>query len=99
MKSYKLVINGVEVTSPNVKIGVSVTKVYAQITKYGNNPSRITELTILRNAIQKANDSCHVDSRYTTMKAADVVKCFGDDIKRFPKTAIVIPSKVIKTNR
>ena len=64
---------------PESTIGISVIKVYAQIARFGNNPSRIDELKILRNAIKNANGKAHLDSRYTLMKVSDVRVCFGSE--------------------
>ncbi len=76
---------------PESTIGISVIKVYAQIARFGNNPSRIDELKILRNAIKNANGKAHLDSRYTLMKVSDVRVCFGSEFNSFPTTAFVIP--------
>lgn len=72
------------------KIAISVINVYAQIAKFEDNPSRINELRILREAIKRANGKKHIDSRYTIMEVGDIRTCFGDDLRNIPETAVIL---------
>ena len=91
---------GIERHNQNVKgiksegdIGVSVIKVYAQIARYGNNPSRFRELQILRKAIKSASGKKHMDYRYAKMKYSEALLCFGEELDSFPKSALVASLK------
>lgn len=69
-------------------VGISLSKVYAQIAKYSNNPSRSNEVQILRKAIKSASGEKHLDSRYAIMKFVDAELCFGEELRRFPKSML-----------
>lgn len=71
---------------PNCKIGVKTTTIYAQMAKYHQNPTRIVQSRILHNALQSARVSKHLDSKYIVMELSEVILCFGESLKKLPKT-------------
>lgn len=70
---------------PNQKIGINVSRVYFQIAKFNQNPSRAKELKILKTAISQAKNKYNLDTRYTIMELQDFVFCFGNNLKKMPK--------------
>lgn len=71
---------------PNYKIGVKTTVVYTQMAKYHQNPKRIVQANILHKAIKTAKISKYLDSRYIVMELSEVISCFGESLRKLPKT-------------
>ncbi len=71
---------------PNYRIGVKTTAIYAQMAKYHQNPKRIVQSRILHKALRSARVSKHLDSKYIVMELSEVITCFGESLKKLPKT-------------
>lgn len=72
---------------PEFEVGVNVNRIYIQIAKYSFDPGRADELKILYNAVDRLYDvNMHIDSRYITMCIGDIMACFGDGLKKLPRT-------------
>lgn len=82
-------IKGLQKELPKKKIGVNVNRIYIQIAKYNCNPNRVTEIQILKKALLNVSNKNHFDSRYATMNLEDVIKCFGANLNKLPKTTFV----------
>lgn len=74
---------------PNQKIGVNVSRIYVQIAKFNQNPSRTEEIQILQKAIAYTSNKYNMDAKYTIMELQDVVLCFGKSLKKLPKSTFV----------
>lgn len=79
---------------PTQKVGVNVNAIYIQIAKYSQNPSRVNEIRILKEALIFARKKNYTDTHYTIMELSDVIKCFNKYLKRLPKSTF-LPTNII----
>ena len=77
-------IKGLFKVFPQIEIAVRINAIYSQIAKFTNNPLRNDEMRIFMDTLKKAQTDKNRRCKYTVMKLEDVVKCFGDDLKKMP---------------
>ena len=82
-------IKGLHLLSPKMVVGVRISTIYCQFAKYGNNPSRENEITILLNALHSVRNDRYRRYRYVPMTLQDVISCFGRDLKKLPISSFV----------
>lgn len=82
-------IKGLYLLYPKMLVGVRVSTIYCQFAKYGNNPSRKNEVTILINALRSVQNDRYRKYCYIPMILQDVISCFGKDLKKLPVSTFV----------
>ena len=79
---------------PHQKVGVNINRIYIQIAKFSQNPNRSQEIQILKKAIVKADGIKLRESRYVVMELPDVMFCFGDNLKKLPKSTFMLTHSI-----
>lgn len=77
-------VQGLFKVFPDYEIGVRINAIYAQIAKFSGNPHRTDELKTCLYALKKVENDKFRRYKYTTMTLQDVIKCFGNDLKKMP---------------
>lgn len=82
-------VQGLSEMFPDYEIGVRINTIYAQIARFSSNPRRSNELQLCQHALKKVETDKFRRYKYTTMPLQDVIKCFGDDLKRMPMGSFI----------
>lgn len=87
-------VQGLSKLFPDYEIGVSISAIYTQIARFSSNPLRTNELQLCQRALEKIKTNKSRRYKYTTMTLQDVVKCFGDDLKKMPLGSFIQSSPI-----
>lgn len=74
---------------PEQEVGVSVSSIHVQIARISNNPIYKTEIQILLNALLNNSSKKNSNSRYVLMQIKDIMQCFGNNLKKLPKSTFI----------